>query len=450
MTDLCARWMELSDKQLLGEELSELELRQIRAHELDCEQCGREAAIFRELRTAPLHLVPSEEEVQRILLRAELSQADDFLGTERRAPRRRLPTSSIAVAVSVLALAAGVWLYLRTVRSTEPATQGATAALPASSASHAAAPRPTNSSAARAQFAGPVAQDTCGSLGDGIVLCLVAGSEVGEIQLEGSRRTVELKSGRAVASLEPQPPGTSFSITTVAGKVTAVGTIFSVQIGRESDVYASVTRGKVMVLGVRLDAPIPLSDGHMVRLGDSEVSVLPALEAQQDLDLVASWAVGSTETDHGEPHSALDRAEPRFPEARASGAGGSYPQAKDELGYARSLRMHGQFARAAAVYRSVYSHSPRSESGRAALMSLAGLQLSSLGDASGALASYEAYLAGGGGPLSEQAAYGRIRALHQLGDRTAEREATRKFIARYPNAPETRLLKERDSVPDRR
>ena len=56
-------------------------------------------------------------------------------------------------------------------------------------------------------------------------------------------------------------------------------------------------------------------------------------------------------------------------------------------------------------------------------------------------------LAGGGGPLSEQAEYGRIRALHQLGRGSQEREATRRFIARYPNAPETRLLKKRDSVP---
>jgi len=361
-------------------------------------------------------------------------------------------TRSIAAVAAVLALAAGVWLFVRTVHTSEHAPQGLTAALPASSGPRAPAARATNTSAARSQFAGAVAQDTCGSLVDGIVLCVVAGSEIGEIQLEGSRRTVELKSGRAVASLEPQPPGTSFSITTAAGKVTAVGTIFSVQVSHATDVYASVMRGKVLVQGVRPASAVPLTAGHMVRLGDTEVSPLPALEAQQDLDLVASWAVGSADAEHGEPHPAVDRVEARLPDGRApsSGAGGAYPQAKDELSHARGLRMRGEFARAAAVYRSVYSHSPRSESGRAALMSLASLQLSTLGDPSGALASYEAYLAGGGGPLSEQAAYGRIRALHQLGNGSAEAEAIRKFIARYPNAPETRLLKERDSAPDRR
>jgi regulator of sirC expression with transglutaminase-like and TPR domain len=83
-------------------------------------------------------------------------------------------------------------------------------------------------------------------------------------------------------------------------------------------------------------------------------------------------------------------------------------------------------------------------------MSLASLQLASLGDPSGALASYERYLAGGGGPLSEQAEYGRIRAMHQLGRSSEEREATRRFIARYPDAPETLLLKKRDGVPRRR
>jgi FecR protein len=448
MTDPCARWMELSDKQLVGEELSKLELELVRLHELDCEQCGREAALFRELRTAPLHLVPSEEEVRRILLQAELNEGDEPWSAEHPKLGSRFSTPRVAAVASVLALAACLWLYLRTAGDSRTLPAGPTAALNSSNGSRRASPLPGGRTETKTPLAAPAPEDSCSSVVDGIVLCLVAGSEVGEIHTEGPRRTVELRRGRAVASLEPQAAGTSFSITTAAGTVTAVGTIFSVEIGHEGEVYASVTRGKVLVEGLGGVSAFSLTAGQMVRLGDTEVSALPALEAQQDLDLVARWPAAITDR-RGEARAPFERAEAQPPDGRSAANAGPQAQVRDELSYARALRMEGQFARAAAVYRSIYSRSPRTEGGRAALLSLASLQLSSLGDASGALASYESYLAGGGGPLSEQAEYGRIRALHQLGHASQEREATRKFIARYPNAPETRLLKKRDGVPGR-
>jgi hypothetical protein len=435
--------MELSDKQLVGEELSELELELIRLHELDCEQCAREAAIFRELRTAPLHLVPSEEEVQRILLQAELNREQEPGAADRRLPRRS-SSPRLAVLAAAVVLAAGAWLYVRAAGNRGAQSAPPTAALKAS-ATHAPVRAAGVGPATNAPALAP--QDSCDSVDDGIVLCLVAGSEVGEVHTDGPQKTVELRRGRAVASLEPQPPGTSFSITTAAGKVTAVGTIFSVEIGHEGEVYASVTRGKVLVDGLGAAAAFSLTAGQMIRLGDNETSTLPALESQQDLDLVARWAATIADR-RAQDRAASERAEPAVPDAARSATGsGPHASAQDELGYARTLRMQGQFARAAAVYRSLYARSPRSDSGRTALMSLASLQLSSLNDAGGALASYESYLTGGGGPLSEQAEYGRIRALHQLGQSAREREATRKFIARYPNAPETRLLQKRDGGP---
>jgi hypothetical protein len=439
--------MELSDRQLVGERLSELELEFVRSHELDCAQCGREAAVFRELRTAPLHLVPSEEDVQRILLQAEQTHADPPLEAAPSGWWTRTSTQRVAAVAALVALAAGLWLYLKAEIGGE-ARPGATVALTTQGASSATTSRSTPKPAPLTPPSGAPAGDGCSSLVDGIVLCLAAGSEVGEVHTAGPQRTVELRRGRAVASLEPQPPGTSFSITTAAGKVTAVGTIFSVEIGQAGEAYASVTHGKVKVEGLGASSSFLLQAGQTVRLGDTEVSALPALEAQQDLDVVARWAAGIS-GGRGELHAPFEQRESPASEAKTAN-GGARPQLQEELGHARALRMAGQFARAAAVYRSIYSRNPRSEGGRAALMSLASLQLSSLGDARGALTSYESYLAGGGGALSEQAEYGRIRALRQLGRSAEEREATRRFIARYPNAPETRLLKRRDAVPSRR
>jgi hypothetical protein len=64
----------LSERQLLGDELTEQELDLILRHESACPHCGREAALLRELWRVPLHVVPSEEEVRRIVLQAELTQ----------------------------------------------------------------------------------------------------------------------------------------------------------------------------------------------------------------------------------------------------------------------------------------------------------------------------------------------------------------------------------------
>ncbi|MFZ5891395.1 MAG: hypothetical protein ACOY0T_10115 [Myxococcota bacterium] len=429
MTNRCARWMELSDRQLLGERLSPRELEYLRSHEFDCSQCAREAAMFRELRPAPLHVVPSEAEIQRVLIQAELDSIE-------KAPRREKQTNLlakrsnrwIAVGAAIVAAAASVVLLLR------PWSRGhALASKPAVAELHA-------SSVASATPAARAKEDSCGALLEGIVLCLAAGAEVGQVQLNAPHRFVELKRGRAVASLAPQPQGSSFSIVTEVGQVTAVGTIFSVEVGANRHAIARVSRGKVLVHTKVPGADQALLAGQKVQLGENAASGLPLSEGQRDLDLVARWsALGGDVAAHAEP--ALGDEEAKASETTESASSAQLPS-KDELAMARQLRARGQFKRAAALYRSIYSRSPHSETGRAALVSLGSLQLSSLGDPRGALASFDAYLTAGSGALRQQAEYGRIRALRGLGRTTEELEASRKFITRYPNAPETRLLKE--------
>lgn len=428
MTKSCAHWMELSDRQLLGEELSPRELEFLRSHEFDCSQCSREAAMFRELRPAPLHVVPSEAEIQRVLRQANLDGFDEATVREPQAPpvvkrSKRWLAAGAAVALA----AASVLLFLRA-RHTQPLASAAAAAATSTLRTSNATPP------ARAK------EDSCGTIVEGIVLCLAAGTEIGQVQLNPPQRFVELKRGRAIASLAPQPKGSSFSIVTDAGDVTAVGTIFSVEVDAQRQVVARVTRGKVVVHGKRPGSDQALLAGQKVQLGESAASGLPLDEGARDLDLVARWsALGGDRVAHAEPEPAAE--EGKAPELIESSAAGAQAPSKDELAAARQLRARGQFARAAALYRSIYTRSPHSETGRAALVSLASLQLSSLGDLRGALASFDAYLAGGSGALRQQAEYGRIRALHSLGRSAEELEASRKFIARYPNAPETRLLR---------
>jgi hypothetical protein len=431
--------MELSDRQLLGDELSGLELEFIRAHELECLECGREAAVLRELRPPLLHAVPSEDEVRRLLLQADLPAPEQTPSQPSPQPRaviaRRLPPRRLAAAAAVLALVAGLALFIGL---KAPASPGgprlASVSAPASTAVLARPPA----------FLSKVTEDTCGPLVDGIVLCVTAGTEIGRVEVEGPRRIVELRRGRAVASLEPQPRGSSFSIVTRAGEVKAVGTVFSVELAENGTAYARVARGRVLVRASDAPSEQSLLAGQQLSLGAATASALPLREAERDLELVARWtAVLGLSEPHPEP--AAQPAE----ESKGAEPVGVDPEPQrtpqDELSHARQLRARGLFTRAAEVYRSVHARSPSSETGRAALMALASLQLSSLNDPRAALASFDTYLASGGGPLRQQADYGRIRALRRLGRTAEELKATQAFIERYPKAPEARLLKERSS-----
>jgi hypothetical protein len=429
--------MELSDRQLLGDELAELELEFIRAHELECPVCGREAAVLRELRPPLLHAVPSEDDVRRLLLQA------DFLEREQAQPEPpararpsifRLPPRRLTVAATMLALVAGLALFVG-LKGPTPATTARLATVSASASGGAATPPPA--------FLSKVTDDTCGPLVDGIVLCVTAGTEIGRVELESPRRIVELRRGRAVASLDPQPRGSSFSIVTPAGEVKAVGTVFSVELAEDGTAYARVARGRVLVRASNAPSEQPLLAGQQLSLGAPTASALPLREAERDLELVARWtAVLGLGEAHPEPPMQAE-------EATGVDAVGvdREPQRtpQDELSHARQLRARGLFTRAADIYRSVHARAPSSETGRAALMALASLQLSSLNDPRGALASFDTYLASGGGPLRQQADYGRIRALRRLGRTAEELKATQAFIERYPKAPEARLLQERSS-----
>jgi tetratricopeptide (TPR) repeat protein len=112
------------------------------------------------------------------------------------------------------------------------------------------------------------------------------------------------------------------------------------------------------------------------------------------------------------------------------------------LSQALELRGRGQFRRAAEVYRQIHQASPRSAAGGTALVSLGELSLSSLNDPRAALAAFDSYLTTGGA-LSQEAAFGRIRALRALGRTAEERTAIERFVAQYPKVPQSSVLRDR-------
>ena len=114
------------------------------------------------------------------------------------------------------------------------------------------------------------------------------------------------------------------------------------------------------------------------------------------------------------------------------------------LAEARQHRTARDWARAARAYRALLRRHGRSAEAPAARVALGLLLLDQLKDPRGALALFDAYLAGTlKGPLAQEAAYGRIRALQRLGRRVEEISALRSFLHYYPGALQEPLVQRR-------
>jgi tetratricopeptide (TPR) repeat protein len=228
-------------------------------------------------------------------------------------------------------------------------------------------------------------------------------------------------------SLAPQPAGTSFSIVTPAGRVTAVGTVFSVESTEGGGLIARVLEGKVAVhAGSSTDAGL-VRAGERLRLGDAQPSALTTEDRERDLALLPPERRALLS-------SALESA------GASEAARVATPDALLER--ALALRAQGDFRLAAETYRKIHEMSPKSAAGGTALVARGELLLSSLSDPRGALASFDTYLAQKGA-LSREAEFGRVRALRALGRTADERRAIAEFLSQYPDAPQSRVLRQR-------
>ena len=143
----------------------------------------------------------------------------------------------------------------------------------------------------------------------------------------------------------------------------------------------------------------------------------------------------------------VELAEPSAPERAADSeakpsatkpAAAPAPSADELLARARSQRAAKEYEAAAKSYEQLVRAHGGSAKARAALVSLAQLYQGPLSDPAKALTHFERYLERGG-PLSEEAHYGKIRALRSLGrDASAEIDA---FLAAYPDTTHADALR---------
>ncbi len=101
---------------------------------------------------------------------------------------------------------------------------------------------------------------------------------------------------------------------------------------------------------------------------------------------------------------------------------------------ANDARRHGDYPRSLALHRALESRFPTSREAHVS-RATTGQLLLDLGDPSGALASFEAYLATGSGELGEEAMVGRATALERMGRADDARRAWQALLAAFPDSP---------------
>jgi ferric-dicitrate binding protein FerR (iron transport regulator) len=485
----CQPWIDISDREAIGEVVTEEERRFQRAHEATCQSCADEAAVWRSLDGTALDSVLDDRALEQVLLAARAPRMDGAPSSIRRAsPARRRTAVGLALGACALAAAIAVMARRPSLAPTadieqrepapavvpfEPLPPGPPTLAPATETRIASGPSPT-----------------CRMISPGATACLGAGSEVTTARLVSPRRLLDLVRGRVVVSLAPQAPGTSFGVATRAGTVTAVGTIFSVEILANGDTMARCERGEVVVQATGSATQQRLLAGEQLRIGDAHAATpLPVSDRRRDLSLLtyrddrpavrgeksevaereerssgrneksAEASRGPSEASRGPSESPRNPAEPSpaanlpapattpAPAAatappRAAEPGARAP-VRDLLGRARALRTQGAFREAADAYRAAYASDPRGAEGRTALVALGGLLLSELNDPAGALAAFDSYLGGQKGALAQEAEFGRIRALRALGRFESEKAAIQSFLVAHPEGPDAQVLRRR-------
>lgn len=481
----CEKWIALSDRDAIGAVLTADDRVFLRMHETGCAACASESSLY----AAMPRLVDAIHDVPTVHTPAVTA-----------VPRRRRALVAFgAAAAAVLAAAASLAVVLVAPEPTPPAPIGRT---PTATLFFAAGDarvdgRPAEvgqpiSSGTRIESAGPL----CLRIEPAIHACLAAGGALHVVDL-GPQARLFLESGRLVSSLAHRAPGTDYTVATRDGTVTAIGTVFAVEVETES--VTRVLEGRVRVragealevgageshvlggagaalsesdraLDAALLAPLALWDGGPAallaietdpagaevevdgtRVGTAPVALFvrpgphgigsegPGVSAMAERIVASSgervtrsWVLRPLARDV--PEAARPRA--AAPEREAG------PTPGELLRIARAHRAVGELREAADTYRELQRAHPGSAEAHTSLVSLGDLQVSALGDAAGAIRSFDAYLASPGG-LAQEARRGRIRALAALGRYDAEARAIEAFLADYPASVHAPALRDR-------
>jgi TolA-binding protein len=326
------------------------------------------------------------------------------------------------------------------------------------------------------------------ALDSGIKLLLLPGARVRIPALDSRAVEARVEAGAVLAAVEPKRRGPPFSVTTADGSVGVVGTVFEVSFV-DDVTRVGVLRGEVS-LRANGAAPCALGVGETSDLAGLDRQPLAGPESRtldqglRMLDLLSDTELASAVDIQSLPNgaqvsidgivlgttpiAALVRsghrtveltAEGRAPvrelvelargerlsrvfelgrisqRSRAERLPAAMANASAMLAQAQSLRASRDWTAAADAYEDLIAAYPTSTEARTSLISLGELRLVRLHAPAKALECYARYLeTPSKGALTEEALYGRARALRALGREDDEAAALRSFLEAYPNA----------------
>lgn len=252
--------------------------------------------------------------------------------------------------------------------------------------------------------AAPTDGEACGTRDDARA-CLTPGSR-GSFEPDGN---LELHEG--TARVEAQGPIVLFLAGVRVQAATDAANFSATRGAGEWTVF--VESGTVTVTG-------PDGASQVLESGESAASepAEEAAEAAVPVDTAEAAAPTADDPEQSEP---------------AGKSSKPAPSADELLELARSQRAARDFAAAARTYEQLVRAYPNSPKVRATLVSLAQLYQGPLDDPAKALRHFDRYLEHGG-PLAEEAHYGKIRALHSLGRAAAAETEVDAFLRTYPDS----------------
>lgn len=441
-----ARWQRLADADLAGELLTPHERELLAAHEAADPLVREEQRVRRELAARGRDDLVDRDADERLIA----SAVADFMAApaaarplhvvpagpekdEARPRRRRAPW--LAAGVLLAASVALVWALRAPQReplsilSGDPIV-GAAAAVPGASLADADELRADR-------------EPACVGAPGRVRACLSPGSRA-RVLPEGA---LELLEGQADVTVDLAV--TQFVMQVAGVRVTSDAATYTLAV--RSGVWSAAARRGTVTLA---DAAGPLA-----RLGPGDRMTRADASAADPLTLPTPVPPDSPPVPSDSPTTPVPSGTPPVPSdtppvpsdtpsvppdspdvtAPATGAttpaparpGKREPPPADLLAQAREHRAAGRVADAARAYERLVKTHPDSPLAGTALLALGQLYLGAAADPGAALRAFDRYLERGG-PLAEEAAYGRISALTRLGRKADARAAIDRFLARYP------------------
>ncbi|MBN2717374.1 MAG: FecR domain-containing protein [Deltaproteobacteria bacterium] len=287
------------------------------------------------------------------------------------------------------------------------------------------------------------------ALADGISIELSADAKIEVVQKSHQLVHLQMNAGRIVSVVNPDVPHPSFVIDTPDGAVTVKGTIFSVDLRGDSKV--EVLRGVVEIKQNQLVEKIGAGNGY--RMHTQRAYSLPA-QTRSALDAVASRLM-NVDPSRETPSEDDDAVSMLGQRPDINGSLGSrpqrvvhdaaQPQLQSLLNSARTFKRNRDWANALDTYEKIIHYYPHSTESLSAHITAGNLRLK-FGNAKGALAHFNIYLAKPEAPLQEEALLGKIKSHRHLNDTQNELQSMQQFAQRFPDSIHLASIKKRIAI----